>query len=208
MWHSGLRIWHCHCSGSGCCCGMGLMPKNFHMPWAWPNRMLKNKEEKHLQKAFLNLQGTHVPQTSVSLLWHFTELVYISAFLFRWHKVTDWLIQSTHAGHGSSRLASVYVNGENRDHPTPQKQGKRERGECCFMWAVKDGNMETSGQRAKVDNLHPQRGDTGLCSAPRPSSCSSSPGTSWPWDHQIPVSPNPWKTNIHDTPLEPGAQGV
>ena len=26
LWHSGLRIWHCHYSGSGCCCGVGLIP--------------------------------------------------------------------------------------------------------------------------------------------------------------------------------------
>ena len=25
LWHSQLRIWHCHCSGSGHCCGMGLI---------------------------------------------------------------------------------------------------------------------------------------------------------------------------------------
>jgi len=23
LWHNGLRIRHCHCSGSGCCCGVG-----------------------------------------------------------------------------------------------------------------------------------------------------------------------------------------
>ena len=26
MWFSRLRIWHCHCSGSGCCCGVGSIP--------------------------------------------------------------------------------------------------------------------------------------------------------------------------------------
>ena len=25
MWGSGLRIWHCHCSGSGHCSGAGLI---------------------------------------------------------------------------------------------------------------------------------------------------------------------------------------
>ena len=25
-WLSRLRIWHCHCCGSGCCCGVGLIP--------------------------------------------------------------------------------------------------------------------------------------------------------------------------------------
>ena len=23
LWHSGLRIWHCHCSSLACCCGVG-----------------------------------------------------------------------------------------------------------------------------------------------------------------------------------------
>ena len=26
LWHSRLRIWHCHCNSSGCCCGVGLIP--------------------------------------------------------------------------------------------------------------------------------------------------------------------------------------
>ena len=26
LWCSGLRIWHCHCSGLGNCCGVGLIP--------------------------------------------------------------------------------------------------------------------------------------------------------------------------------------
>ena len=26
LWHSRLRIQHCHCSNSGHCCGMGLLP--------------------------------------------------------------------------------------------------------------------------------------------------------------------------------------
>ena len=26
LWHSGLRIWHWHCCGSGCCCGTSLIP--------------------------------------------------------------------------------------------------------------------------------------------------------------------------------------
>ena len=25
LWHSGLRIWHCHCSGFSHCCGAGLI---------------------------------------------------------------------------------------------------------------------------------------------------------------------------------------
>ena len=26
MWHSRLRVWHCHCSSSGHCCDVGLIP--------------------------------------------------------------------------------------------------------------------------------------------------------------------------------------
>ena len=26
LWHRSLRIQHCHCNGSGHCCGMGLIP--------------------------------------------------------------------------------------------------------------------------------------------------------------------------------------
>ena len=26
LWYSGLRIWYGHCSGSGCCCDVGLIP--------------------------------------------------------------------------------------------------------------------------------------------------------------------------------------
>ena len=26
LWRSKLRIWHCHCSGSGQCCGVGSIP--------------------------------------------------------------------------------------------------------------------------------------------------------------------------------------
>ena len=26
LWHSGLRIWYCQCSGQDCCCGVGLIP--------------------------------------------------------------------------------------------------------------------------------------------------------------------------------------
>ena len=35
LWCSELRIWHCHCSGSGHCCASGSIPGpgNFHMQW-------------------------------------------------------------------------------------------------------------------------------------------------------------------------------
>ena len=43
LWLSGLRIWYCHCSGLGCCCGVGLIPGNFCMPWALPKIKVKMK---------------------------------------------------------------------------------------------------------------------------------------------------------------------
>ena len=69
-WCSGLRIWSCLCSDSGCCWGVGLIPSpaqwvkdlallqlwcssqmwlgfdpwpwNFHMLWVWPKKFTKN----------------------------------------------------------------------------------------------------------------------------------------------------------------------
>ena len=26
LWYSGLRVWHCYCSGPGCCCGVDSVP--------------------------------------------------------------------------------------------------------------------------------------------------------------------------------------
>ena len=41
-WLSGLRIWHCHCSGSGYCCDAGLIPgpRTFAC-WPWPKKKKK-----------------------------------------------------------------------------------------------------------------------------------------------------------------------
>ena len=39
MWHSRLRISHCHCIDLGCCCSVGLIPGlagNFYMLQVWP----------------------------------------------------------------------------------------------------------------------------------------------------------------------------
>ena len=35
---SGLRIWHCHCSSPGCCCGAGWLPGMFCVPQAQPKK--------------------------------------------------------------------------------------------------------------------------------------------------------------------------
>ena len=41
-WRSRLRIWHCHCCGSGHSSGMGSIPGpgNLCLPWVWPNANL------------------------------------------------------------------------------------------------------------------------------------------------------------------------
>ena len=38
LWRRGLRIWHCPCSGLGCCCAVGSIPGpgNFCMSWETP----------------------------------------------------------------------------------------------------------------------------------------------------------------------------
>ena len=45
---SGLRTWHCHCCGSGCCCGADLIP-GMEIS-ACPGGGQKNKNERNLHK--------------------------------------------------------------------------------------------------------------------------------------------------------------
>lgn len=70
---------------------------------------------------------------------------------------------------------------------------------------------ESPGE-VRVRSSSPSERDRRWCSAPRPSFCSSWLGTSQLQDHHAmnlkSVFPNPWKTGICDTPLEPQAQGV
>ena len=52
LWHSQLSIWHCHCSGSGCCCGMGSIPcpGTFTCPaleLLYTTSMAKKQKHKH-----------------------------------------------------------------------------------------------------------------------------------------------------------------
>lgn len=45
LWHGGLRILHCHCSGLGRCCGEVLIPDwNFHMLRVRPKTIKKLRE--------------------------------------------------------------------------------------------------------------------------------------------------------------------
>ena len=43
LWLSGLGIQCCHCSGSGYCSSIGLIPgpRNLHMLWVWPKKKKK-----------------------------------------------------------------------------------------------------------------------------------------------------------------------
>ena len=45
-WCTGLRIQHCYCSGSGHCCGEGLIPGNSHMSWVWPKKNPKKQKKR------------------------------------------------------------------------------------------------------------------------------------------------------------------
>ena len=44
---SGLRIWQCHCSGSGCCCGVDLIPGPGISPC---HRLYQKKRKKERRK--------------------------------------------------------------------------------------------------------------------------------------------------------------
>ena len=47
LWHSGLRTWHCYCSGSDHCCGGGggfdPRPRRLLMPWTKPKKKRRKK---------------------------------------------------------------------------------------------------------------------------------------------------------------------
>ena len=45
LWRSRLRVWHCHHSGLGHCCGGGSWPGNFHMPRTHQKKKKKKKTE-------------------------------------------------------------------------------------------------------------------------------------------------------------------
>ena len=53
-WLSGLRIWHCHFSGLGHCCGADLIPGlgtgDFQVPQAWQKKKKKRKKEKKKER--------------------------------------------------------------------------------------------------------------------------------------------------------------
>ena len=52
LWCSGLRIehWSLWWLGLMLWCGFNLWPRNFHMPWAWPNKTKQNKIPKNFPK--------------------------------------------------------------------------------------------------------------------------------------------------------------
>ena len=45
LWLCGLRIWHCHCSGSGCCCVMGSI-----LAWEHPHAAGQKNKTKQNKK--------------------------------------------------------------------------------------------------------------------------------------------------------------
>ena len=55
-WLSGLRIWHCHCYGSSCCCGAGSIPGQGI--YAYQGHTAKKKKKK--KKATLKEKLRHI----------------------------------------------------------------------------------------------------------------------------------------------------
>ena len=60
-WFGGLRTWHWHCCGSGCCCGAGSIPNpgTAGTPWAQPKQTWGIKGEKYSGN---NILQTREPQ--------------------------------------------------------------------------------------------------------------------------------------------------
>ena len=56
-WFSILRVWHCHCWGSGHCNSMSSVPNTgtFHMPWAQPKKKRRRESILWGTKAFKSL---------------------------------------------------------------------------------------------------------------------------------------------------------
>ena len=51
LWHSRLRIWHCHCSGLGHCCGIGSLAWEFpHAIGVARNKTVPTTEKMPLYK--------------------------------------------------------------------------------------------------------------------------------------------------------------
>ena len=118
---AGLRIQHCHCCGSGCCCGAGSIPdRGISTCWG---RGQKNKKKKHYMEAG---QGGWVGQGRGKLyfpLLHFIWLVLyftkltgwirtfcaLSAPAVQWNKNGKWIIHvhNTLGGASSCLLFDV-----------------------------------------------------------------------------------------------------
>ena len=59
LWHKRLKMWHCHCSGSGCCCGEGLIPG----PETSICSQNKHTQVKFFTSYFFGLQVSHPCKT-------------------------------------------------------------------------------------------------------------------------------------------------
>ena len=82
LWLSRLRIWHCHCCGSGYSYGASLIPRlgNCHMPWTWQEKKERNRNSSP------NGLGRFEPLyfLDYSLLFYAT-LLYTLPCLYPWH---------------------------------------------------------------------------------------------------------------------------
>ena len=59
-WHSGLRIWHCHCYGLGRSCGAGFIPGlGMSMVWEQPKKT-PTKTKPNKTKLYLPVLIGHI----------------------------------------------------------------------------------------------------------------------------------------------------
>ena len=76
LWHSRLRIWHCHSSCSGHCCGTGLIPGLRTSTCCGSSQKKKKKKEKELRfwNHFpLQIPSFHTPLKGSCDIWHLTK---------------------------------------------------------------------------------------------------------------------------------------
>lgn len=129
-----------------------------------------------------------------------------------------WFIQSTLLGGSWMGMGAVGRLGVTADVPNPWVQSNSLCGNGENRESHREVEAALFGHRraespgeVRVRSSSPSERDRRLCSAPRPSFCSSWLGTSQLQDHHAmnlkSVFPNLWKTDICGTPLEPQGTG-
>ena len=118
LWHSGLRIWHCLCSGLGHCWGIGFIPGparwikdlallqlwhrlllqltfnpwpgNLHMPWMWQKKNEKQKTKTTLYPELGN------PICQLLSLCDFPHTFQSLRNPFSWFWLQRWILSCLH----------------------------------------------------------------------------------------------------------------